>query len=456
MTQNTTYQFDLALFPHGWQQDARITVDASGTILATADDVKYAEHVPGVAIPGMPNSHSHAFQRAMAGLTEYRAAGRDNFWSWRERMYDFALRLTPADATAIAAQLYVEMLKAGYTTVAEFHYLHHDPAGKPYADRSVMAKAILDAAHSSGIGLTLLPTLYMTSDFGGLPPTEGQRRFINSTDAFLDLYTDLTSANGPQTRVGVALHSLRAVPPEAVHTIVTAVSGDPSLPVHIHAAEQMQEVEACLATLKARPVEWLLDNTNLGPNWCLIHATHMTADETRRLAASGAVAAVCPSTEGNLGDGFFPLIDYMAADGQLAIGTDSHISISPPEELRWLEYAQRLQTQSRNVMATDHMPHTGVRLWTAALEGGARASGRPVGKLAPGQRADILVLDPDSPALCGLQQDQILDGFVFSGQPTALRHVMAGGRWVVRDGLHRDETDIAARYRQTMKKLLSV
>lgn len=457
MSKTATYQFDAALLPDGWRKDVLLEVDDQGFITSLNQLPRHGDvmRVAGIAIPGLPNGHSHAFQRAMAGLTEYRAAGRDTFWSWREKMYDFARRLTPEDVTNIAAQVYMEMVKAGYTSVAEFHYLHHTHDNADGQLPHAMANAIITAAKETGIGLTLLPTLYMTSDFGGQPPTTGQRGFITTPDQFISLFESLKSAETDQMKVGVAIHSLRAVPPDVVVAIVNAVSAMPGLPIHIHAAEQMREVEAAIASLGQRPVAWLLDHCDVDRRWSLVHATHMSGEETHKLAASGAVAVLCPTTEGNLGDGFFPLPDYLANDGQIAIGTDSHISISPSEELRWLEYVQRLRTQTRNVTATAEAPHTGARLWKAAVAGGAQASGRTIGALTTEHRADILVLDPESPVLTGLREDQILDAMVFSGQPSPLRHVMVGGRWVVEDGRHVREADITKSYRRAMQSLLS-
>ncbi len=458
----TTYQFDAALLPDGWSQNVLMAVDDYGFIakLTTKAGSDHGHenaiiHVPGIAVPGMPNSHCHAFQRAMAGLTEYRAVGRDTFWSWRDRMYDFAQRLTPDDVQVIATQVYMEMLKAGYTSVAEFHYLHHSLSQTTGDSSHAMADAILAAAADAGIGLTLLPTLYMTSDFGGQPPTTGQNRFIHTPDRFLNLLDRMKQRQTNDVKVGVALHSLRAVPTDIILTILDAVSAQPDLPIHIHVAEQMREVDACLAALGQLPVEWLIDHCPIDRRWALVHATHMTSDETHQLAASGAAAVLCPTTEGNLGDGFFPLSDYLEKGGRVAIGTDSNISISPSEELRWMEYVQRLRSQSRNVAATWDAPHTGERLWTAAVAGGAQASGRPIGALAPGLRADICVLDRTSPVLVGLKDDQILDALVFSGQPSPIRDVMVGGAWMVQNGQHVREDAITKSYGQIMQRLLS-
>ena len=446
---------ETALLPDGWARDVRLTIDAAGDLTAveagaTADG---AERLDGPVLPGMPNLHSHAFQRAMAGLAE--AAERDpgSFWSWRQVMYRFAEALTPDDLAAIATQLQIEMLKAGYTAVAEFHYLHNAPDGRPYADPAALSQALIAAARVSGIGMTLLPVLYQASGFGGAAPSEGQRRFILSTDRFLSLVQGLAAATAGdgQFSVGVAPHSLRAVTPAALTELLAGIG--PDLPVHIHIAEQVREVEECVAWSGHRPVEWLMDRQPVDRRWCLVHATHLTPDEMQRLAASGAVAGLCPTTEANLGDGLFPLEAFQAAGGTWGIGSDSHISVSPIEELRWLEYGRRLATLRRNV-AAEPGQSTGAALWARALAGGAQVSGRKLGKLAPGHRADLLVLDADHPATYGRAGDRLVDALVFAGNANLVRHVMAGGRWRVRDGRHAAETDAAAAYRRVLDRLL--
>lgn len=420
------------------------------------------ERIGRFVVPGMPNLHSHAFQRAMAGLAERRGfvekcdQGRsqkehDSFWTWREVMYAFAGRVGPDELRAIAAQLYVEMLKAGYTQVCEFHYLHHQPDGRAYADAAAMSLALVEAAHEAGIGLTLLPTLYMRGGFDGRALGERQRRFGHEVDAYLRLVERLRALESPMLRVGVALHSLRAVPEDALRDVLAGeVARD--RPIHIHIAEQIGEVQDCLAMRKARPVEWLLDHADVDARWCLVHATHLTEDETRRLAASGAVAGLCPTTEANLGDGLFPLKAYLDAGGALGIGSDSHISVSPVEELRWLEYGQRLVTRHRNVAANAATPSTGETLFAHALAGGAQASGTDIGRLDRG-RADLVVLDDDAPLLAGRDAAHAIDTWIFAGNANLVRDVMAGGDWVVRDFRHRDGERIAARYREVVQSL---
>ncbi len=447
----TVYRFDHLLAPNGWRSPGFVEVDGAGNITALSDRPAVESEpnsITGYAVAGMPNLHSHAFQRAMAGLAERAGPNGDSFWTWRETMYRFVDRLTPDDLEAIAAQLYVEMLKAGYTSVGEFHYLHHAPDGRAYDDPAEMSHRIFAAAARAGIGVTLLAVLYAAAGFGGEPPGPGQQRFVTGTDEFLALVEtlDRTCHGDPQRRVGVAPHSLRAVPPEILAAALDGV--DVHAPVHIHIAEQVKEVEDCLAWCGARPVEWLLSNAPVGERWCLVHATHMTDSETTALAASGAVAGLCPTTEANLGDGLFALPAYQSAGGRWGIGSDSHVSISPIEELRWLEYGQRLHLHKRGIAAS------GAALFSAALDGGARALARPVGAIEVGRRADIVVLDGDHPILAGRDREDVLDAVVFSGNVSPVRDVMVGGAWVVRDGAHRDESAVAHSYRRTMDRLL--
>lgn len=447
---------DHALLADGWARDVRFEIAADGSLAtvtagATPDG---AERAGGPVIPGLPNLHSHAFQRAIAGLTERRAGGGDDFWAWRDAMYRFLPRFGPEEVEAVATQLYVEMVRRGYTSVAEFHYLHHDPDGHPYADRAEMARRVAAAARQAGIGLTLLPVLYAQGGFGGAPAGAGQRRFLNDPDGLLAIVTALRAEADGQLAVGVAPHSLRAVTPDALAAVVAGVHwADPAAPVHIHIAEQTAEVEACIAWSGQRPVEWLLGHAAVDWRWCLVHATHMTGTETAALAASGAVAGLCPTTEANLGDGLFPLPPFLAAEGRFGIGSDSHISVDAIEELRWLEYGQRLVLRRRAVAADAVRPSAGRSLVDGALAGGAAACGRPVGRLAPGCRADLLVLDGSHPSLLARNGDALLDSLVFAAGSEAIAHVMVGGRWVVRDRRHRDQDRIAARYAAALARL---
>ena len=438
--------------PAGWSRDVGFRLEQGRIAALDTGAAEGGESLGRFVLPGMPNLHSHAFQRAMAGLAEKKGPGDDSFWTWRETMYAFASRIGPEDLRAIAAQLYVEMLKAGYTHVCEFHYLHHAPDGKPYGDPAAMSLAIIEAARETGIGLTLLPVLYMTGGFDGRPLSERQRRFGMDVQAYLRLIENLRALESPMLRVGIALHSLRAVPEAAMREVLASPLAREGV-IHIHIAEQTGEVEECVATRGARPVRWLLDHTDVDACWCLVHATHLDESELEGLAKSGAVAGLCPTTEANLGDGLFPLADYLDANGKLGIGSDSHISVSPIEELRWLEYGQRLVSRKRNVAARAVGASVGETLWKAAMRGGARASG--IAPFGEGARADLLVLDDASPLLAARDERNVLDSFIFAGNTPLVRDVMVDGDWVVRDFRHRDEARIAARFRKVVEALAS-
>ena len=406
---------------------------------------EHGERLAGLVVPGMPNLHSHAFQRAMAGLAERAGPDGDNFWRWREVMYRFLAVLTPDDVEAIAAQLYVECLQHGYTSVAEFHYLHNAPDGSPYADPAELAHRIIAASQASSIRLTLLPVLYRHAQFGGAPPTDGQRRFILSEDAYASLYQSLAR----KTACGVAPHSLRAVTPDELAAAIS-IAGD--APIHIHVAEQEKEVADCIAWSGARPVAWLLDHAPVDQRWCLVHATHMDEGECRRLASSAAVAGLCQTTEANLGDGIFPLRPFLAEGGRFGIGSDSNVCTSPVEELRWLEYVRRLETRARNVTESRQGASVATSLYARSLAGGAQALGRATA-IAPGNSADLVVLGTGHPALVGRSGDALLDAWLFSGNTTPVRHVMVGGQWVIRDGEHRTQVAIATSFARTMRRL---
>lgn len=438
----------LALLPDGWHADVGLDLDASGSISAVTPGATPdgRERLDGPVLPGFPNLHSHAFQRAMAGLAEHRGEDADDdFWSWRRLMYGLAGALTPEEIQAIAAQLYVEMLEAGYTAVAEFHYLHHQPDGRPYDDLAELSERVIAASKEAGIGLTHLPVLYLSGGFGGKPPTDGQRRFLNPPDRFLRLIETLRSRHRNGVTVGIAPHSLRAVPPEALAAVLDATA--PALRVHIHIAEQTGEVDQCLAWSGQRPVEWLLAHAPVDSRWCLVHATHMTGEETRKAAASGAIAGLCPTTEANLGDGFFQAEDWLSAGGAFGIGSDSHISVSPIEELRWLEYGRRLVARRRNRLTS----RAGARdLYLAALAGAAEACGRPIGRIATGARADLVILDREMPGLAEVPTDRLLDALLFAGNANPVKHVLVGGHWRVRDARHLDREAILGRYRSAV------
>ena len=454
----TVLYAETALLPEGWAEAVRITIDPAGVIASIERDADAAgaERLTGPALPGMPNLHSHAFQRAMAGLTERKSPTGDDFWSWRETMYRFLAVLEPEDVRAIAAQLYVEMVKAGYTTVGEFHYLHNGRDGQPYADRAIMCDALVEAAAEAGIGLTLLPVLYQTSGFGGIAPTEAQGRFLGTPESILETIADLRRRyrNSPVLRIGIAPHSLRAVRSEALRAAIAGLHDlDPTAPVHLHISEQTAEVEQCLKWSGQRPVAWLLDHAGVDRKWCLVHATHIDAGETARLAATGAAVGLCPTTEANLGDGLFPFAEFASAGGIWGIGSDSHVSVNPIEELRLLEYGQRLFARRRALAATDANASTGVALWRAALAGGRQALAQPIGRLTPGERADILVLDAALPALYGRRRDDLLDSLVFAAGPSATHEVMIAGHWVVRGRRHIAEDRVLERYRKTLDRL---
>lgn len=448
------FHAERALLPSGWARNVRFEVGASGLLEQVLPDAgsEGAERLHGPVLPGMPNLHSHAFQRAMAGLAEVAGNPNDSFWTWRELMYRLVGRLSPEQMEVIARQLYVEMLKAGYTAVAEFHYVHHDPAGRPYADPAELALCISRAARDSGIGLTLLPVLYSHAGFGGLPPNEGQRRFIHSTDSYLALQQRLREALPADQGLGLCFHSLRAVTPDQLATVLAAEDG--ARPIHIHIAEQQKEVDDCLAWSGRRPLQWLYEHAPVDTRWCLVHATHAEADEVQAMARSGAVAGLCLTTEANLGDGIFPAVDFLARGGRLGIGSDSHVSVSVVEELRWLEYGQRLRDQRRNRLYRPEQPQVGRTLFDAALAGGAQALGQPVGALAVGSRADWIVLDGTDPYLATAGGDALLNRWLFAGGDRQVRDVMVAGRWVVRNGHHPAEEATAWAFAEVLRTVL--
>ena len=457
-----------ALLPDGWRDQVLLAWNEAGRFTAVASGVPAPAGVPrsaGPVLPGMPNLHSHAFQRATAGLTEYQSRRHhrldvaDSFWSWRGKMYHFAATLTPELLEAIARQLYIEMLKAGYTSVCEFHYVHHDRDGRPYANPGALAECLIRAAADTGIGLTLLPVLYQYSGFGGIAPLREQARFINSPDWILDLLGHLRRRHAPHDALayGVAPHSLRAISQPALRTLLQGLEGiDRCAPVHIHIAEQIGEVEECVAHTGARPVQWLLDNAEVDARWCLVHATHMDPSESDAVAASGAVIGVCPTTEANLGDGIFDAARYQKAGGRWGIGSDSHISVSVSEELRWLEYSQRLRDRRRNVLADENHAEVADALYLSAVAGGAIASGRPINGLAAGQRADFLVLDDADPSLALLSSQQLLAALVFCNHGgNAIRDVFAGGRMTIVDRAHIMQARAAQDYLAARTALLN-
>jgi formimidoylglutamate deiminase len=445
--------FETALLPNGWADAVAVDVAADGTIAGVTPNAPPAGTRGGVALPGLCNLHSHAFQRGMAGLAEMRGASDDSFWGWRDTMYRFVDRLNPEQVAAIATLAYVEMLECGFTRVGEFHYLHHDVSGAHYADRAAMAGAIAAAAAATGIGLTLLPVFYAASDFGGAQPAPAQRRFINAVDDYAVLHAASHKAvvGLVDAVVGVAPHSLRAATPEQIAAILPLAK---AAPVHIHIAEQAREIDACLAWSGARPVDWLLDHAAVDARWCLVHATHVTPAEVARVAASGAIVGLCPVTEANLGDGIFPAADFVAAGGRYGVGSDSNVRIDAAGELQLLEYGQRLVRQSRNVLATSECPSTGASLFTAAFAGGAQALGviGPTG-LAVGAAADIVSFDGAQPAMVSRAGDALLDGWVFCG--ARVDSVWRRGKQVVTGGRHIARDEAEAGFAQVLRAVLA-
>lgn len=449
-----TLHFRQALLAGGWASDVRITV-THGLVgaIVSGEAPQPLDERHAIGLPGMCNVHSHAFQRGMAGLTESRGANDDSFWTWRDLMYRFVDRMTPEQLLAIAAFAYAEMLETGFTRVGEFHYLHHDAAGTPYSDPALLSQCIVAAAAESGIGLTLLPVFYAHSGFGGAEPSRSQRRFINDLDGFARLLEAARAAVAslPDAVLGIAPHSLRAVTAQELRHL-SEMAGN--TPVHIHIAEQIREVDDCLAWSGARPVDWLLDHMPVDARWCLVHATHMTEREASRLGKSGAIAGLCPITEANLGDGLFPALPFVAAGGRFGIGSDSNVLIDMTEELRWLEYGQRLAQRSRNVLASGSGCSTGQDIYVAAVEGGASALGA-AGGLAVGYPADLVSLDPQHPSLTGRSGPSIIDGFLFSGGRSAIDAVWRRGEKLVSGGRHCERDRLAERYRQALAALVA-
>ncbi|TWT17859.1 formimidoylglutamate deiminase [Luteimonas marina] len=399
----------------------------------------------GWRLPGIANLHSHAFQRAMAGLAERQTHPSDSFWTWRETMYRMAARFDPESLHAVASQLYVEMLEAGYTAVCEFHYLHHAPDGTPYATRTAMSDALIEAARETGIRLTLLPVLYMTGGFDGRALGERQKRFGHDVDGYLRLFNALHAKQDDMLKVGCALHSLRAVPADAMREVLAALPADAR--IHIHVAEQVGEVQDCLAVHDLRPVEWLLRNAQVDARWTLVHATHLNDPEVAGIAKSGATVAICPTTEANLGDGLFRLREHLDAGGAWGIGSDSHISVSPVEELRWLEYGQRLATRHRNIAVSPASPSVGATLLAGVLASAAQSTGFT-------DIDDAVVLDGDAPLLAGATEEDVADRWIFSGNRPAVREVRVGGRRVVTEGVHPAREAVAQRYAAVLRDRL--
>lgn len=443
------------LMSDGWQHDKTLVIDQGVISAIESGDIDASEHYQTM-IPGMINCHSHAFQRAFAGFSEQGSEGQDSFWTWRKVMYDFLAKLSIEDAGVIASQLYVEMLKQGYTRVAEFHYLHHDITGPSEDGAMRMAEEIMNSADKTGLGLTLLPVLYQYSGFGAQQPNIGQQRFIHSVDGFNQLVSHCANVAKAKSNinVGIAPHSLRAVDKTSLQSAVNHLHAmDNNAPVHIHIAEQQKEVNDCIEHYGQRPVEWLLDNFELDSRWCLIHATHINEHEISGIAQSGAVAGICPTTEANLGDGVFPTVEFMTQKGAIAIGSDSHISVNPVEELRWLEYAQRLVKQQRALLADSDTVSVGQYLWQEANKGGASSTSHNSGEIALGNQADFIVLDEQLLRHFANDDKHLMDSLIFASQGNAIQHVMVNGIWHVRDGQHKLEQEISQAYLDLMERL---
>ena len=446
----SAYWVSQAKLASGWRQNVRIECDTHGLIESVTPEASKegAECFDGACLPAPSNVHSHAFQRAMAGLAELSNGGRDDFWSWRERMYAFLARLDPDDLQAIAAQAYVEMLKGGYGAVAEFHYIHRTPEGGWYEDKAACALAVAEGAAIAGLDLVFAPCVYLTAGFDGAPLQPQQKRFQAGPVDIADIRGALERRG---VRTALALHSLRAVPADR---IAEALAGTPAGPVHMHVAEQVGEVEACMSATGRRPGEHLFDLANVDTRWCLVHATHMTPEETSRVSRSGAVAGLCPTTEGNLGDGFFDFPGLEAHSGVFGVGTDSHVSLEVVEELRWLDYGWRLRQRRR--FAEGRAGHRGADLWMRAVAGGARALGEAHCGLEPGAKANFLILDSDHPSLAGRRGDALIDSLVFCRHGVSpIETVISNGVVVVREGRHAEEDRVADAYRRTMRKLVA-
>jgi formimidoylglutamate deiminase len=448
------FHLDKALTPDGWRENLVVSVGSDGTIaaLGEAPPDAAARRIRGFVLPGLPNLHSHAFQRGIAGLTETAGDGEDSFWTWRDWMYRFALALDPDDVEAIAALAYVEMLEAGFTTVGEFHYLHHDRDGRPYDDPAELGRRCVAAAAETGLAITLLPVFYAHSGFGGLPPGEGQRRFVSDLDLFGRVAGGAAGAAAAYARgrFGIAPHSMRAVTREELRLLTGAF---PDCPIHIHVSEQVKEVADCVAAHGARPIALLADTVDLSERWCLIHATHADADERAAMARAGLVVGLCPVTEANLGDGLFEGVDFRARGGRIGVGTDSNVAISASGELSMLEYSQRFLTRRRNALSARNAS-TGGTLFRVCLGGGAQALGLGPTGLAVGAPADFVVLDEDHIAFAGRSGDAVLDSWVFGPSSGAIAEVYVSGRRVVDGGRHVARSAVEARARKVLERVI--
>ncbi|BFM49706.1 formimidoylglutamate deiminase [Marinomonas sp. THO17] len=439
----------------GWQENVLFHVE-NGMItelainqMATADSLVLS----GPVLPSMPNLHSHAFQRVMAGMAEVSLNPNDSFWSWRDLMYKVVQKLTPEDVRIIATQLYIDLLKAGYTQIAEFHYLHHQVGGKPYQDTAEMSHQMIQAANDAGIGITLLPVLYSHSGFGGQAANNGQARFIHSTEDYLQLFASCEQAlqDQPLHKLGVCFHSLRAVTKVQIETVLDAIKS--ACPIHIHIAEQQKEVRDCLAWSSQRPVQWLHNEIGFDARWCLVHATHLDSQEIQTIAQQKAVAGLCPTTEANLGDGIFPATEFEQANGRWGIGSDSHVSLSLVEELRTLEYSQRLRDQQRNRLHRPSQARIGDNLYQQALLGGNQACQVSIG-LQEHHRADFIVLDENAPFVAASQAKDLLNRWLFACNDNLIKDVYVAGNAVIKDFHHAEEEQHKADFIKVVKKVM--
>ena len=442
-----------------WQTDKTIKLDSNGVIIDIYDGKDQGSAtLNGSVIPGMINCHSHAFQRAFAGFSEYRGNKQDSFWSWRDIMYRFVAKMTPEDAAIVAEYAFIELLKSGFTSVAEFHYLHHQQNGSRYSDIAEMSHQVINAALNAGINITHLPVLYSYAGFGHKQPSNAQGRFINTTESYVQLWERLQShyQNTEGLQLGIAPHSLRAVSEQQLAEIIPWVQQkNANSPIHIHIAEQKQEVEDCLAFYGKRPVEWLLEKFSVDQNWCFVHATHLTEKEVTQLASSGAVAGICPITEANLGDGIFPTSEYLQKGGRLAIGSDSHILINVAEELRLLEYGQRLTKYQRAVLTSEHCSSVGQFIYLKSAFDGALASSRNSGVIEIGKRADFVVLNDKASSMLAKQNHQRLDAAIFASAEMPISQVVIAGKVVVEDNKHSNQERVTQAYERVLNKLVN-
>ncbi len=447
------------LLANGWATNKTLILE-NGVITQIEDgQISGAQSVSGPVVPGMVNLHSHAFQKAFVGLTEFQANPEDSFWSWRDAMYKLLKCITPDDLNTIANYLYIEMLLQGYTSVAEFHYLHHQPGGAEYSDPSINSKMIIEAARSSGIALCHCPVFYSYANFGEAPPSDAQRTFVHTEEEFVSLLDELHRCYTADDNVqfGIAPHSLRAVSESQLKSLTAWwQEHEASGPIHIHIAEQQKEVQESVGFYGHRPVEWLYQSVDVDERWCLVHATHLTEQETRLMAESKAIAGICPQTEANLGDGIFNGVEYKNLSGRFGIGSDSHIAISPWNELRTYEYSQRLKHQRRNLLCTASHTHVGEYLWTQAAQGGAQVVNRNTGVLAVGKRADLLVLDTTVPELNSVKSQQLLDAAIFASNENPVKDVMVNGKWVIENKTHAEYQSAKMAYMKFLKDKVSI